>query len=111
MTPTRGRLAVLLIFLFLYVPFVTSNGFQLNDDRAIDLPSFYFAADAPGIRRAVLTKLSPQRQQDVGWAWDTAIIQTGGYFYSRMLLMLINSTGFFFTMVAVGVRRFGLPWA
>ena len=68
--------------------------------------TFYFAADAPRIRRAVLTRLSPDRQQGVGWAWDTAIIQTGGYFYSRALLMLINGTLFFFVMVAVG-----MPWA
>jgi predicted PurR-regulated permease PerM len=67
--------------------------------------TFYFAADAPRIRRAVLTRLSPQRQQDVGWAMDTAIIQTGGYFYSRALLMLINGGLFFFVMVAVG-----MPW-
>ncbi len=73
---------------------------------AIAMFTFYFAADAPRIRRAVLTKLSPERQQDVGWAWDTAIIQTGGYFYSRALLMLINGVLFFFVMVAVG-----MPWA
>ena len=30
-------------------------------------------------------------------------MQTGGYFYSRVILMLINSVGFFFTMVAVGM--------
>jgi predicted PurR-regulated permease PerM len=67
--------------------------------------TFYFAADAPRIRRAILTRLSPERQQDVGWAMDTAIIQTGGYFYSRALLMLINGGLFFFVMVAVG-----MPW-
>ncbi len=65
--------------------------------------TFYFAANAPGIRRAVLTRLSPDRQQHLGWAIDTAIIQTGGYFYSRALLMLINGGLFFFVMVAVGV--------
>ena len=46
---------------------------------------------------------SPTTQQRVGWTWDQAIIQTGGYFYSRMILMAINGVGFFFTMVLVGV--------
>ncbi|MEA2022986.1 MAG: AI-2E family transporter, partial [Actinomycetota bacterium] len=44
--------------------------------------------------------------------WDEAIRQTGGYFYSRMLLMLINSLGFFFTMVLVGMPvAFAIPLA
>jgi predicted PurR-regulated permease PerM len=30
-------------------------------------------------------------------------VQTGGYFYSRTLLMFINGLGFFITMVAVGM--------
>ncbi len=65
--------------------------------------TFYFTADAPRFQRTVLGLLPDDRQHQVGWAWDQAIIQTGGYFYSRMILMLINGTGFFFTMVAVGM--------
>ena len=65
--------------------------------------TFYFAADAPRIRRTVLRRLPPQRQQRVGWAWDTAIAQTGGYFYSRLLLMIINGGLFFVVLIAVGV--------
>jgi predicted PurR-regulated permease PerM len=65
----------------------------------------YFAADAPKIRRALLVRMPPERQQRVGWAWDTAIEQTGGYFYSRLVLLIINATLYFFVMVAVGV-----PW-
>ena len=65
--------------------------------------TFYFTADAPRFQRSVLGLLSPNRQQEIGWAWDQAIIQTGGYFYSRMVLMVINSAGFFFTMVLVGM--------
>ena len=67
--------------------------------------TLYFAADAPKIRRALLVRMPPQRQQRVGWAWDTAIEQTGGYFYSRLVLLIINATLYFFVMVAVGV-----PW-
>jgi predicted PurR-regulated permease PerM len=65
--------------------------------------TFYFTADAPRFQRSVLSLLSPQQQQRVGWTWDQAVIQTGGYFYSRIILMMINATGFFFTMVAVGL--------
>jgi predicted PurR-regulated permease PerM len=65
--------------------------------------TFYFTVDAPRFKRTVLSHMHPSLQQRVGWTWDEAIRQTGGYFYSRLLLMLINGTGFFFTMVAVGV--------
>ena len=67
--------------------------------------TFYFAADAPKIRRALLVRLPPERQARIGWAWDTAIQQTGGYFYSRLVLLVINAGLFFFVMVAVGT-----PW-
>jgi predicted PurR-regulated permease PerM len=67
--------------------------------------TLYFAADAPKIRQALLTRMRPERQRRIAWAWDTAITQTGGYFYSRLLLMGINSTLFFVVMVVVGV-----PW-
>jgi predicted PurR-regulated permease PerM len=67
--------------------------------------TFYFAADAPKIRDSLLRRLTPERQARLGWAWDTAVEQTGGYFYSRLLLMLINGGLFFVAMVIVGV-----PW-
>lgn len=67
--------------------------------------TLYFAADAPKIRRALLVRMTPERQQRVGWAWDTAVEQTGGYFYSRLVLLVINAALYFFVMVAVGV-----PW-
>jgi predicted PurR-regulated permease PerM len=49
--------------------------------------------------------LPPARQQRLGWALDTAIEQTGGYFYSRLLLMIVNATLGFGVLVAVR-----LPW-
>ena len=52
--------------------------------------TFYFAADAPRIERALLSRMPPDRQRVTGWVWDTAIEQTGGYFYSRMILVVIN---------------------
>jgi predicted PurR-regulated permease PerM len=65
--------------------------------------TFYFSAEAPGVQRAVLRLFPPKAQERIGWTWDQAIVQTGGYFYSRMLLMLINGFGFFITMALLGV--------
>ncbi len=67
--------------------------------------TFYFAADAPRIRSTMLRRLTPERQERMGWAWDTAVAETGGYFYSRLLLMLINGSLFFAVMLLVGT-----PW-
>jgi len=41
----KGRLALILVFIFLYIPFLTTNGFQMVGKQNIDLPSFYFASD------------------------------------------------------------------
>jgi predicted PurR-regulated permease PerM len=65
--------------------------------------TFYFAADAPRIERAILSRMPSHRQQKWGWAWDTAVEQTGGYFYSRLLLMAINGTLFFGVMALIGM--------
>ncbi|MDJ0952315.1 MAG: AI-2E family transporter [Acidimicrobiia bacterium] len=83
---------------------VASAGIGLAFSLAtIAMFTFYLTAAAPSVQRAVLRLFSPETQQRVGWTWDQAIVQTGGYFYSRLILMCINGAGFFFTMVAVGV--------
>jgi predicted PurR-regulated permease PerM len=64
---------------------------------------FYLSADAPRIKQAVLRRFSPTAQERISWTWDQAVVQTGGYFYSRMLLMGVNGVGFFVTMVLVGM--------
>lgn len=81
---------------------VTGVGFVFSM-ATVAMFTFYFTADAPRIQRAVLRLFGPRTQQRIGWTWDQAIVQTGGYFYSRLLLMLINGLGFFFTMVLVGL--------
>ncbi len=73
------------------------------DVATIAMFTFYFTADAQRLQRTVLALVKPENQYRVGWTWDQAVIQTGGYFYSRMLLMVINGFGFFITMVFVGV--------
>jgi predicted PurR-regulated permease PerM len=80
----------------------SSVGF-LFQMATIAMFTFYFAADMPRIQKATLRLFSPPTQERIGWTWDQAIVQTGGYFYSRLLLMFINGLGFFFTMVLVGL--------
>ncbi len=92
--------------------FATSGIGLIFNLATIAMFTFYFTADAPKLQRTVLSHMSPENQRRVGWTWDEAIRQTGGYFYSRMLLMLINGIGFFFTMVLVGMPvGFALPLA
>jgi predicted PurR-regulated permease PerM len=92
---------------------IATGGIALVFNLAtIAMFTFYFTADAPRVQHAVLRLFSPGVQQRVGWTWDQAIEQTGGYFYSRVILMGINGTGFFVTMALVGVPvSFALPLA
>jgi predicted PurR-regulated permease PerM len=86
-------------------------GFVFNM-MTILLFTFYFAADAERIQRALLSRMPPHKQKVTGWVWDTAIEQTGGYFYSRMLLMVINGGLFFVAMMLVGMPlAYALPLA
>jgi predicted PurR-regulated permease PerM len=78
----------------------------------IALFTFYLSADAPKLKRTVLRRFSPLAQQRISWTWDQAIVQTGGYFYSRSILMGINGLGFFITMALVGLPiELALPLA
>ncbi len=90
---------------------LASSGLGIVFDLAtIGLFTFYFAADNQRIRRSLLSRMPPHRQRVYSWISDTAIEQTGGYFYSRLLLMIINGTLFFAVMVAVGVPvSYALP--
>jgi predicted PurR-regulated permease PerM len=84
----------------------------LFSTMTIALFTFYFTVDYQRIQRMVLSLFAPEHQERLGWTWDQAVEQTGGYFYSRMILMLINGSGFFFTMVLVGLPvLFAIPLA
>jgi predicted PurR-regulated permease PerM len=92
------------------VGLATSGVGFLFDVATVALFTFYFAADAPRIQRALLSRMPPERQRQVGWVLDTAIEQTGGYFYSRALLMVINGGLFFVVMLLVGMPvTYALP--
>lgn len=74
--------------------------------------TFYFTADSPRLTRMFLSWFPPHTQGRVGWTLDQAVVQTGGYFYSRTVLMIINGLGFFFVMVLVGMPvSFAVPLA
>jgi predicted PurR-regulated permease PerM len=59
--------------------------------------TYYLVADGPRLRRAMCSRLSPERQVRVLSAWELAITKTGGYLYSRALLAMLSA--FFHWMV------------
>ncbi|MCB0966654.1 MAG: AI-2E family transporter [Ilumatobacter sp.] len=80
---------------------------QAQQDNAIDLSlqalngllaffsillfTYYLVADGPRLRRAICSRLRPDRQRQVLAAWELAINKTGGYLYSRLLLALLSA--------------------
>ncbi len=73
----------------------------------IALFTFYIVAEGPKLRRAVCSALPPKNQERVLFVWDQAIEKTGGYFYSRLLLAVINGVGMYITLARLqrAVRR------
>ncbi len=73
----------------------------------IALFTFYIVAEGPKLRRAICSALPPKNQEHVLFVWDQAIEKTGGYFYSRLLLAVINGVGMYITLRVVqrAVRR------
>ena len=67
---------------------------------------FYMVAEAPKFKRAVLAFFPTQKQEELVSIWEAAINKTGGYFYSKGLLMIING-GLFFIVA----RILGIPGA
>jgi predicted PurR-regulated permease PerM len=72
----------------------------------IGLFTFYMVARGPQMRRAVLSRFNQERQRQILFIWERAIEQTGGYFYSRLLLAIVNGL----LMYAV-LRWRGVPFA
>ncbi|WP_430867627.1 AI-2E family transporter [Demequina aurantiaca] len=74
--------------------------------------TFYIAAGFPKIVRAFMRRMPPERQRVFWWIADQSIEQTGGYFYSRMLLMIVNGGLGFFVMMVLGLPLvYSLPLA
>lgn len=72
----------------------------------IALFTFYFTADAPRVRRAVLRMFPPGRQRVLLRVQEIAIEKTGAYIYSRALLAAVAA---FVTWIAL--RIIGVPFA
>ena len=91
---------------------VTSGIGFIFDIATIACFTFYIAADFPKIRRAFMTRMPPERQRVFAWITDQSIEQTGGYFYSRLLLMVVNGSLGFVVMVLLGLPVvYALPMA
>jgi len=76
----------------------------------IGLFTFYLTAQGPQVRRALLSRMPPERQERFLFAWETALQKMGGYLYSRLLLAAINGALMFITLKILGVP-FALPLA
>jgi predicted PurR-regulated permease PerM len=64
---------------------------------------FYMVAEGPKFKRAVLSFFPSERQEDLVSIWEAAIDKTGGYFYSKMALAVINGGAFFVVLVILDV--------
>jgi predicted PurR-regulated permease PerM len=60
--------------------------------------TFYMVAQGPQLRRVVLSRFQPRRQRQILEVWEEAIRQTGGYFYSRLLIAVINGSLMFLVL-------------
>ena len=86
---------------------VISGLFQLF---TILLFTFYLVADGPKVRRSICSLLPPRRQREVLQTWEIAIDKSGAYFYSRMLLAIING-GLLYALLRIMGVPFALPLA
>ena len=66
--------------------------------------TYYLVADGPRLRRAICSRLRPQRQAQVLSAWELAITKTGGYLYSRALLAMLSAFFHWIVFQAMGIQ-------
>lgn len=57
----------------------------------IALFSFYMIAEAPKLRRTVLSFLPARQQREALRIWEIAVDKTGGYVYSRTILAIVGA--------------------
>jgi predicted PurR-regulated permease PerM len=69
---------------------------------SVMLFTYYLVADGPRLRRAICSRLTPTRQENVLNAWELAITKTGGYLYSRALLAMLSAFFHWIVFQAVG---------
>jgi predicted PurR-regulated permease PerM len=66
--------------------------------------TFYLVADGPKLRRAICSRLSPERQRRVLTTWEIAIDKTGGYLYSRVVLAGMSAAFHWVILQALGTQ-------
>jgi len=71
---------------------------------SVALFTFYLVADGPRLRRAICSRLSPERQRTVLSSWEIAIDKTGGYLYSRALLAGLSALSHWVILQALGTK-------
>jgi predicted PurR-regulated permease PerM len=64
---------------------------------------FYMVAEAPRFKRSVLSFFPQRKQEEFLSIWEAAIEKTGGYFYGKTLLAVINGGLFYVMLRIVGV--------
>jgi predicted PurR-regulated permease PerM len=64
---------------------------------------FYMVAEGAKFKRAVLSFFPRARQEELVSIWEAAIDKTGGYFYSKLALAVINGGLFFVVLLFLGV--------
>lgn len=72
--------------------------------------TFYITAEAPKLRRTILSVLDRERQEEVIRIIEIAIDKTGGYFYSRTLLAGVAAFVTWLALTIIGVP-FAVPLA
>ncbi len=69
---------------------------------SVILFTFYLVADGPRLRRAICRRLPPDKQRKVLATWELAIVKTGGYLHSRLLLALLSTFFHWIAFQAIG---------
>lgn len=64
--------------------------------------TYYLVADGPRLRRAICSRLAPDRQRRVLDTWELAVTKTGGFLYSRALLALLSTFVHWIAFQALG---------
>ncbi len=72
--------------------------------------AFYFAADAPRLRRQIGSMMNPRAQRVLDTTWDITVKKTGGYVISKVIMAAASATAhaIFFSLIGV---PFWLPLA
>jgi predicted PurR-regulated permease PerM len=65
--------------------------------------TFYLTADGPRFRRAICSRLSPDRQEIVLDTWEIAVEKTGAYLYSRAIMATCSTAFTWLFLFLLGV--------